>query len=84
MPIIYNPFTGNLFPSTSTAGFRRDNFEAIAGQTVFNLSFKLKSGANVVFVNGAPVGEDTYSGAGTNVLTFLVGRNLYDKIIVIG
>ncbi|NOY50440.1 MAG: hypothetical protein GXO88_07760 [Chlorobi bacterium] len=84
MPIVYNPFTGNLLPSTTAAGFQRDNFEAVDGQTVFNLNFVLKAGANVVFVNKAPMDEDTYIGTGTKVLTFLIPRKLYDKIIVIG
>jgi len=67
------------------SNFNRNNFEAVAGQTVFNLSFLLTMDS-VVFLNYAPspVPITDYSGFGTSTLTFITPLNLYDKVLIIG
>jgi len=63
--------------------FQRNDFEAIDGQTVFNLDFLLTVDS-LVFVNNSLADKASYLGFGTKVLTFTTGRSLYDKVTVIG
>jgi len=73
----------NRAENTAQSGFNRNDFEAVDGQTVFNLGFLLTVDS-LVFVNHSLADKASYSGFGTKVLTFNNGRALYDKVTVIG
>ena len=75
---------GKTGASQTQSNFNRFDGEAVAGQTVFNLSFILKN-TDVVFLNGSPADPVLdYGGFGTSILTFVNPLNLYDKVLVIG
>ncbi len=56
-----------------------ERFTAIGGQTKFGLSSDLTLG-NLVFVNGNLADVSTYSGVGTDTLTFNTPLSLYDHV----
>jgi hypothetical protein len=75
---VYNPLTGswNLISVP-----RRDEFEAAAGATNFNLSFILNN-QSLVTVNGLIVPFSDYTGINTQVLIFNYALQEYDNVVI--
>jgi len=69
--------------SAVQANFKKDSFEATAGQTVFTVTFLLHADS-LIFQNGATVPDADWTGIGTYTLTLVNAANEFDIITAIG
>ncbi len=74
--------TGGKSKSKTSANFNRAEMEAVQGQNMFLLNFRLTSDS-LVFINGSPVGKNEYLGQDTNTILFKQPLNQFDKVIII-
>ena len=77
--------TGAACGEGSSGTLQHKEFEATAGQTVFDLAFTYTKGDDslVVFVNGLRMRiTDDYAETDSDTITFVSGRNLGDKVTV--
>lgn len=64
----------------ASGGVIKDEFNATAGQTDFNLSFVLQA-SSAVFVNGNIISSSEYSGVGSGTIVF--NNALYENDLVV-
>ena len=77
----WNGSAWDLIPTGSVTSGSKYESVATEGQTVFVLDQQLTAD-DVVNVNGKDLFSTNYEGEGTLNLTFFVGLDLYDKVIV--